>query len=156
MGYVLTTDEICVYRPDEPPQDTVKRIKERVEEKEGIPPPQQRLIFGGKQMHDDKSASDYNRETSIPHSFHDSISHHVLCHSSTFHLLVKLCPFHCLSMPFARLSFLPSLHLVFPRNEQPHLFGCKQHLTSDCSPLPLSVEGGSTLHLVLALRGGSA
>jgi ubiquitin-like protein Nedd8 len=40
----------------------VKRIKERVEEKEGIPPPQQRLIFGGKQMHDDKSASDYNLE----------------------------------------------------------------------------------------------
>ncbi|KAJ1478982.1 ubiquitin-related domain-containing protein [Baffinella frigidus] len=44
------------------PTDTVKRIKERVEEKEGIPPPQQRLIFGGKQMHDDKSASDYNLE----------------------------------------------------------------------------------------------
>jgi ubiquitin-like protein Nedd8 len=40
----------------------VKRIKERVEEKEGIPPPQQRLIFGGKQMHDEKSASDYNLE----------------------------------------------------------------------------------------------
>ena len=42
--------------------DTVSRIKERVEEKEGIPPPQQRLIFGGKQMADDKKASDYNVE----------------------------------------------------------------------------------------------
>lgn len=29
----------------------VSRIKERVEEKEGIPPVQQRLIFGGKQMY---------------------------------------------------------------------------------------------------------
>uniref|UniRef100_A0A1X7TZF5 Ubiquitin-like domain-containing protein n=1 Tax=Amphimedon queenslandica TaxID=400682 RepID=A0A1X7TZF5_AMPQE len=37
----------------------VERIKERVEEKEGIPPPQQRLIFSGKQMNDDKTAADY-------------------------------------------------------------------------------------------------
>merc|ERR1711939_1111494 len=42
--------------------DTISRIKERVEEKEGIPPPQQRLIFGGKQMADDKKASEYNIE----------------------------------------------------------------------------------------------
>merc|ERR1712196_162080 len=41
--------------------DTISRIKERVEEKEGIPP-QQRLIFGGKQMNDDKKASEYNIE----------------------------------------------------------------------------------------------
>ena len=43
-------------------EDTISRIKERVEEKEGIPPPQQRLIFGGKQMADDKKASDFNIE----------------------------------------------------------------------------------------------
>ena len=42
--------------------DTIVRIKERMEEKEGIPPNQQRLIFGGKQMHDDKTAKDYNIE----------------------------------------------------------------------------------------------
>lgn len=41
------------------PNDKVERIKQKVEEKEGIPPPQQRLIFGGKQMNDEKSASDY-------------------------------------------------------------------------------------------------
>lgn len=32
------------------PDYKVFRIKERVEEKEGIPPVQQRLIYGGKQM----------------------------------------------------------------------------------------------------------
>lgn len=37
----------------------MERIKERVEEKEGIPPAQQRLIFSGKQMNDDKTANDY-------------------------------------------------------------------------------------------------
>ncbi|KAE8794463.1 hypothetical protein D1007_30769 [Hordeum vulgare] len=52
----LTGKEIQI---DIEPTDTVDRIKERVEEKEGIPPVQQRLIFGGKQIADDKTAQDY-------------------------------------------------------------------------------------------------
>ena len=35
------------------------RIKERVEEKSGIPPDQQRLIFTGKQMADDHAITEY-------------------------------------------------------------------------------------------------
>jgi ubiquitin-like protein Nedd8 len=35
---------------DAPWELQVSQIKEKVEEKEGIPPVQQRLIFGGKQM----------------------------------------------------------------------------------------------------------
>ncbi|RDB20184.1 NEDD8 [Hypsizygus marmoreus] len=42
------------------PEDKITRIKERIEEQSGVPPPQQRLIFGGKQMQDDKSAKDFN------------------------------------------------------------------------------------------------
>ncbi|KAI5815859.1 ubiquitin-related domain-containing protein [Pyronema omphalodes] len=41
------------------PHYLVSKIKELVEEKEGIPPVQQRLIYGGKQMADDKTAADY-------------------------------------------------------------------------------------------------
>ncbi|OON22074.1 ubiquitin family protein [Opisthorchis viverrini] len=52
----LTGKEIEI---DIEPTDKVERIKERIEEKEGIPPPQQRLIFSGKQMHDEKVVSDY-------------------------------------------------------------------------------------------------
>jgi len=52
----LTGKEIEI---DIEPTDRVERIKERVEEKEGIPPQQQRLIFSGKQMNDEKTASDY-------------------------------------------------------------------------------------------------
>lgn len=44
------------------PDDQIRQIKNRVEEREGIPPSQQRLIFGGKQMHDDKTAKDYGVE----------------------------------------------------------------------------------------------
>lgn len=52
----LTGKEIEI---DIEPTDKVERIKERVEEKEGIPPQQQRLIYSGKQMNDEKTASDY-------------------------------------------------------------------------------------------------
>ncbi|EDN93998.1 hypothetical protein SS1G_09865 [Sclerotinia sclerotiorum 1980 UF-70] len=40
----------------------IERVKEKVEEKEGIPPVQQRLIYGGKQMADDKLVKDYELE----------------------------------------------------------------------------------------------
>ena len=53
----LTGKEIEI---DIEPTDTIDSIKERVEEKEGIPPVQQRLIFAGKQLADDKAAKDYN------------------------------------------------------------------------------------------------
>ncbi|KAJ7743932.1 ubiquitin [Mycena maculata] len=42
------------------PDDKITRIKEKVEEQSGVPPPQQRLIFGGRQMQDDKTAKDFN------------------------------------------------------------------------------------------------
>ncbi|KIM58749.1 hypothetical protein SCLCIDRAFT_1218288 [Scleroderma citrinum Foug A] len=41
-------------------EDKISRIKEKVEEQSGVPPQQQRLIFGGRQMPDDKTAKDFN------------------------------------------------------------------------------------------------
>ena len=53
--------------------DKVKTIKDKIQETEGIPPDQQRLIFGGNLLKDEYFISDYN-----------------ITENSTIHLVLKL------------------------------------------------------------------
>ena len=60
------------------PGQTVEQLKRLVQEKEGFPPDQQRLIHEGKQLEDRRTCSDYN----IPCLFGPS---------DNIHLLLRLC-----------------------------------------------------------------
>ena len=132
--------------------ESIEDVKAKIAEKEGIPPEQQRLIFGGQQLQDAKTLDDYDVGD-------DATLHLVLRLRGGMQLFVKTLTGKTVSIEVEEGESIEDVKAKIaekegiPPEQQRLIFGGQQ--LQDAKTLDdYDVGDDATLHLVLRLRGG--